>query len=247
MAGVAVLLALVAAFWAGGRLLPAASPADDSAEAGFSRDMQTHHNQAVEMALIIREKSSEPTLRAVAYDIITGQQQQSGQLFGWLTQWGLPQTGSQPAMAWIPQDATGAGHDMTGMSGMSGMSPIPQAPGTPNTTSTSSSAAGTSAGGTSSAAEPGSPALGLLPDGRMPGMASDADIASLRKATGREAEIRFLQLMITHHQAGTAMARAVLPLTDRPEVTSLAESIITAQTAEIEQMKTLLTQHRAAG
>ena len=33
-------------------------PRDDSAEAGFARDMATHHAQAVEMSFVIRDKSS---------------------------------------------------------------------------------------------------------------------------------------------------------------------------------------------
>ena len=31
----------------------------------------------------------------------TGQQQQAGQMYGWLVQWGLPQTSSRPPMAWV--------------------------------------------------------------------------------------------------------------------------------------------------
>ncbi|KQU67682.1 hypothetical protein ASC58_12470 [Phycicoccus sp. Root101] len=88
-----------------------AHPGETSPEAGFARDMQTHHGQAVQMALTIRDKTTDPTLRTVAYDIITSQQQQSGQMFGWLTLWDLPQTGSEPAMAWM----SSAGHDMSAM------------------------------------------------------------------------------------------------------------------------------------
>jgi hypothetical protein len=40
-------------------------------------------------------------LGTVAYDIITSQQQQAGQMYGWLVRWGLPQTGSRPPMAWV--------------------------------------------------------------------------------------------------------------------------------------------------
>ncbi|MGG5258854.1 DUF305 domain-containing protein [Phycicoccus avicenniae] len=71
------------------------------ADAGFARDMQTHHLQAVEMAMIIRDRSTDESVRTLAYDIATSQQQQAGQMYGWLVQWGLPQTGQRPPMAWV--------------------------------------------------------------------------------------------------------------------------------------------------
>jgi uncharacterized protein (DUF305 family) len=78
-----------------------AAPSEFGADAGFARDMQTHHAQAVEMAFLVRDRTDDPELRTVAYDIITSQQQQAGQMYGWLVQWGLPQTGSRPPMAWV--------------------------------------------------------------------------------------------------------------------------------------------------
>lgn len=81
------------------------APADFGADAGFARDMQAHHLQAVEMSLLVRDRTSDEEIRAVAYDILTSQQQQAGQMYGWLVQWGLPQTSSSPPMAWV-----GGGH-----------------------------------------------------------------------------------------------------------------------------------------
>ena len=63
--------------------------------------MQTHHAQAVEMAFLVRDRTEDEEVRTVAYDIITSQQQQAGQMYGWLVQWGLDQTGSRPPMAWV--------------------------------------------------------------------------------------------------------------------------------------------------
>lgn len=185
-------------------------PVDDSAEAGFVRDMQAHHDQAIQMAMIIRDGTSEPTIRTMAYDIALGQQQQAGQMFGWLTQWGLPQTGSRPRMAWMTTHDTDA---MSGMSGMDGSSP--------ETSPTPSTAA-------------------PLPDGRMPGMATQADLATLAALKGRPAEVSWLRLMIVHHRGGVAMAQAILGRTDRPEVRTLARNIANAQQAEIIQMTRLL-------
>ena len=95
------------------------APTDFGADAGFARDMQTHHAQAVEMALLVRDRTDDPELRTVAYDIITSQQQQAGQMYGWLVQWGLDQTGSRPPMAWVGGEhaAAHAGPDGT-MPGM---------------------------------------------------------------------------------------------------------------------------------
>ncbi|MFT4039087.1 MAG: DUF305 domain-containing protein [Thermomicrobiales bacterium] len=83
-------------------------PGDSSLEAGFARDMMVHHDQAVTMALLIRDRTEDPVMRAIATDMALTQQGQIGQMFGWLNLWGLPATGPQPAMAWM-------GHPMTGL------------------------------------------------------------------------------------------------------------------------------------
>lgn len=77
------------------------TPDDDSAAAGFFRDMATHHGQAVEMGLIMYNKSENPAMQALAYDIATSQQAQIGMMQGWLQAWDLSQTGAEPAMAWM--------------------------------------------------------------------------------------------------------------------------------------------------
>jgi uncharacterized protein (DUF305 family) len=82
-----------------------AMPGDDSAEAGFARDMATHHAQAVEMSFVIRDKSADQALRTLAYDVIVTQSTQRGVFLGWLQEWGLPQASSTPRMAWMPGHA----------------------------------------------------------------------------------------------------------------------------------------------
>lgn len=86
-------------------LLRSAVPGDESAEAGFARDMATHHAQAVEMALLIRDTSSDAALRTLAYDIIVTQSTQRGVFMGWLQAWQAPQTSTRPRMAWMPGHA----------------------------------------------------------------------------------------------------------------------------------------------
>ena len=113
---VLLLLAVAAVSFSIGRLstLGEATPGDTSAEAGFARDMQTHHNQGVELALIVRDLTDAEDVRTLAYDITTTQATQSGMMYGWLQEWGLSQAGSEPSMTWMTRaalDGGGHGHD----------------------------------------------------------------------------------------------------------------------------------------
>jgi len=110
-ASVALVVVAVVAFSAG-RLSTLAdpTPADTSAEAGFARDMQVHHQQGAELAMIVRDLTDDPDVRLLAYDIATTQSQQSGQLYGWLRAWGLSQRGPEPSMTWMTRPATVDGH-----------------------------------------------------------------------------------------------------------------------------------------
>jgi uncharacterized protein (DUF305 family) len=74
----------------------------------------------------------------------------------------------------------------------------------------------------------------------MHGMASDAELRSLGEANGVDADTRFLQLMIRHHEGGVIMARALMALSDRRELVQMARSIDEGQRAEIAQMRDML-------
>ena len=82
---VAVVVVVVtgALAFSAGRLSVAAAqtPSGTSAEAGFARDMQVHHQQGVELAMIVRDRTDDEATRTLAYDIATTQAQQAGQLF----------------------------------------------------------------------------------------------------------------------------------------------------------------------
>jgi uncharacterized protein (DUF305 family) len=82
-----------------------ATPRDDSPEAGFARDMATHHAQAVDMSFLVRDASTDEELRTLASDIIVTQSTQRGIFMGWLQEWGLPQASARPRMAWMPGHA----------------------------------------------------------------------------------------------------------------------------------------------
>jgi uncharacterized protein (DUF305 family) len=88
-------------------LLASVPPGNDSPEAGFARDMIVHHGQAVQMAEIIRDKTDSDAIRLLASDISLSQQGQIGIMQGWLGVWGLPVTGSEPAMAWMGHPTRG--------------------------------------------------------------------------------------------------------------------------------------------
>ncbi|MGY1745421.1 DUF305 domain-containing protein [Blastococcus sp. SYSU D00695] len=92
-----------------------ATPATDSVDAGFARDMAVHHLQAVEMANLALERSTDPEVRQLAFDISATQTNQVGRMQGWLTLWGLPLTG-EAHMSWM--DGGHGGHPSGGMDGM---------------------------------------------------------------------------------------------------------------------------------
>ena len=75
---------------------------------------------------------------------------------------------------------------------------------------------------------------------RMPGMASDDEIAALTATRGREAERLFLELMIRHHQGGVEMASYAADHASERIVRTLAGGMVEAQTAEISQLQDLL-------
>ncbi|HEX2075691.1 MAG TPA: DUF305 domain-containing protein [Geodermatophilus sp.] len=97
-------------------------PAADSVDAGFSRDMSRHHLQAVEMANLALQRTTDPEMWQLAFDISATQTNQAGRMQGWLSLWGLPPTGGE-TMAWMAADGdgghtghgTGAGGPMPGM------------------------------------------------------------------------------------------------------------------------------------
>jgi uncharacterized protein (DUF305 family) len=79
----------------------------------------------------------------------------------------------------------------------------------------------------------------------MPGMATDAELSRLGTATGRPAEVLFLQLMLRHHRAGVDMADAFLARSDEPQLAALARGIVTSQQREVDIMTRLLAERGA--
>lgn len=109
-----IVLAVAGAAFAVGRFTAfgtsAPVPGDSSPEAGFARDMQVHHTQAIEMAMTIYRKTDDDGIRTLSFDIATAQAGQRGEFYDWLVQWGLPQRSAAPLMQWMqsaPEHAHG--------------------------------------------------------------------------------------------------------------------------------------------
>ena len=101
----------------------APTPTSDSVDAGFARDMANHHLQGVEMANLALQRSADPEVRGLAFDISSTQTNQAGRMQGWLGLWGLPPSGGEP-MAWMTGADAGMTMDMgasTAAGGMPGM------------------------------------------------------------------------------------------------------------------------------
>ncbi|WUD85953.1 DUF305 domain-containing protein [Streptomyces sp. NBC_00503] len=98
------------------------APALYSADAGFARDMSVHHQQAVEMSFIVRDRTKDEAVRSLAYDIANTQANQRGMMLGWLDLWGLPKVvADEPPMSWMETGSGSGSHAaMPGMEGMAG-------------------------------------------------------------------------------------------------------------------------------
>ncbi|WP_406500365.1 DUF305 domain-containing protein [Streptomyces sp. NBC_00846] len=184
------------------------TPAVDSADAGFARDMAVHHQQAVEMSFLVRDRTGDEEVRRLAYDIANTQANQRGMMLGWLDLWELPKATAQEPMAWMAGGHEG--HDMDGIAGMDGT------------------------------AGPGSRYRDH--DGSlMPGMATRTELDRLRAASGRKAEVLYLQLMTDHHKGGIAMARGCARLCTVKVEKRLAQGMVEAQQSELDVMAGMLT------
>ncbi|MFJ4852586.1 DUF305 domain-containing protein [Streptomyces sp. NPDC088730] len=196
------------------------TPATDSADAGFARDMAVHHQQAVEMSFIVRDRTRDEDVRRFAYDIANTQANQRGMLLGWLDLWELPKVSAgQEPMAWMAGQH--AGHDMDDMDGMEGKSGM----------------SGMSGHGGGYQAHDGS---------LMPGMATRTELGRLREASGKQAEILYLQLMTDHHKGGIDMARGCADLCAVKAERRLAQGMVDAQRSELDAMAQMLAERGAA-
>lgn len=74
----------------------------------------------------------------------------------------------------------------------------------------------------------------------MQGMLSDQQMTALENAQGAQFDKLYLEGMIEHHEGAIQMAH-MIENSDNAEARKLAEAIVTSQTAEIKQMKQMLS------
>lgn len=186
-----VLLAVLLLGASAGLLLAqpgSADPAPGQVDVGFAQDMSVHHRQAALMAALVPERSNDPAIRTLAFDIQSTQLEQIGRMQGWLSLWDAPALPPGKHMAWMSE---GGGVET------------------------------------------------------MPGMATSRELDALRRASGPEFDVLFLQLMLRHHQGGVPMARHAQQHATVPQVRNLAGQMLTAQTEESDFMTQLLAERGA--
>lgn len=76
----------------------------------------------------------------------------------------------------------------------------------------------------------------------MPGMATNAEITELKSLRGVESDKLFLQLMIRHHLGGVPMMEYAVEHANVPAVRTLAQQMLSTQTAEVSKMTQMLAE-----
>ncbi len=153
------------------------APLEGSPDVTFARDMIAHHTQAVDMAIRVRDRTTDPTLKIFAIDIALGQTNQMGQMMAWLDLWNV----SQNSLS-APMNGKGL----------------------------------------------------------MMGMSTQTDVNSISSLPVKDAEIKFLQLMIRHHQGGIFMAEDVIAKASSLQVKRVAQAVINGQKFDIDAMTSML-------
>ena len=86
----------------------------------------------------------------------------------------------------------------------------------------------------------GSDEMDGMDHGGMEGMMSAEEMAALETLTGADFDRAWAEMMIRHHEGAISMAQTVLDSGTNPDVQLLADQIVSAQQAEIEQMRAML-------
>jgi uncharacterized protein (DUF305 family) len=80
-----------------------------------------------------------------------------------------------------------------------------------------------------------------VPVAQMPGLATDAQIAQLKAATGRAADLLYAQLMIDHHLGGIHMASYAVQHASKARVKQLSQSAVTGEESDIVDLQKVVT------
>jgi uncharacterized protein (DUF305 family) len=144
----------------------------------FAQMMIPHHQQALELAALVPDRSTNPAVIKLASTIAGEQQPEITAMKALLLQWE------------VDPNATG---DHSGHAGMA-----------------------------------------------MQGMVDDATVAKLESLKGAEFDTLWLQSMIGHHQGAIEMANSEIAKGQSADMITMAKNMVTAQQAEIDQMKQML-------
>jgi uncharacterized protein (DUF305 family) len=144
----------------------------------FAQMMIPHHQQAVELAAMVPDRSNNPDVIALAAKIAGEQQPEIDTMKALLLQWNVDP------------------NEMSHESGHAGMA--------------------------------------------MAGMVDDATMVRLDSLKGASFDMLWLQSMISHHQGAIAMAKTEIADGTNADLIALAKNIVTAQQAEIDQMKQMV-------
>lgn len=74
------------------------------------------------------------------------------------------------------------------------------------------------------------------------GMMTDVEMNGLSKATGGAFDRMWVEMMIRHHVGAVAMSRTEVKMGESAEANALAQSIITSQTAQITELRAILSE-----
>lgn len=107
-------------------------------DVGFAQDMAVHHDQALQMARLVRGRV-DPRIDAIAAQIVEVQTRETGMLRGWLALWGSAALNPGAPMAWMgdhadhgaePDGGDGATPPMPGMASTDEMAALETLEGT---------------------------------------------------------------------------------------------------------------------
>lgn len=161
-----------------GQATPPPSTPPNATDVQFVQNMIVHHQQALDMANLVPQRSARDDVKRFADRVLDSQRVEIDAMNDWLRRHGHPTI-----------DPEHGGH-------------------------------GQHAG--------------------MPGMATPAQLDTLRAASGPEFDRLFLQLMITHHEGALTMAGQAQTHGRDVRVQELADDVIVGQTDEINTMRAML-------
>ncbi len=101
-----------------------AVPDRNSVDVGFTQDMAVHHLQGITMANAARDKTANPAIRQLAFDIESTQLEQVGRMKGWLSLWAMPEQSPDGVhMRWMSESSSHHSQSDGSSAGSTGLMP----------------------------------------------------------------------------------------------------------------------------